>query len=382
MLELAPAAGAPVELTGGVRDGDERYVTITGRRPVFEAIIARAAAAEDGLTIRRGSAVTNLLTKNGSGPHQVVGVRTEAGDELLADLVVDAGGRRSAFPRLLAEAGAAAPVEEAEDSGFTYYGRYFRSGDGSIPPNLGPLIQANGSISVLTLPCDHGNWGVALVAVGGDALMRKVKDADTWDRVLAAHPLVAHWADGEVTSDVITMANIEDRIRRYVVDGTPAATGLAAIGDAWSCTNPSVGRGASIGLVHSVALRDALREDPASDPMAWALAWDALTTERVLPWYEDTLMMDRHRVAEMQAHGAGETYETDDERYRQARRLDIASGFDPDLFRASLDVGFVYRTRAEVLSDPAVAARVDELGSVTPEPLPGPDRAELVELIG
>jgi 2-polyprenyl-6-methoxyphenol hydroxylase-like FAD-dependent oxidoreductase len=43
-----------------------------------------------------------------------------------------------------------------------------------------------------------------------------------------------------------------------VVDGEPVITGLAALGDAWACTNPSLGRGASIGLLHACALRDLL----------------------------------------------------------------------------------------------------------------------------
>ena len=51
-------------------------------------------------------------------------MRTDSGERLAADLVVDAMGRRSALPELLGPAG---PVrEEAEDSGFLYYTRFFR----------------------------------------------------------------------------------------------------------------------------------------------------------------------------------------------------------------------------------------------------------------
>ena len=44
------------------------------------------------------------------------------------------------------------------------------------------------------------------------------------------------------------MAKIEDRVRNYIVDGVPVVTGVIAVGDAWACTNPSVGRGATIEL--------------------------------------------------------------------------------------------------------------------------------------
>ena len=58
------------------------------------------------------------------------------------------------------------------------------------------------------------------------------------------------------------MAKIEDRYHRFVVDGEPVATGVVAVGDAWACTNPSLGRGATLALVH--AWRCATRCGPAS----------------------------------------------------------------------------------------------------------------------
>jgi 2-polyprenyl-6-methoxyphenol hydroxylase-like FAD-dependent oxidoreductase len=50
---------------------------------------------------------------------------------------------------------------------------------------------------------------------------------------------------------------LEDRHRAYVVDGRPLVTGMVPVGDAWACTNPSLGRGVSTGLVHALALRSA-----------------------------------------------------------------------------------------------------------------------------
>ena len=56
-LRMSPIAGAPVELTGGVRPGDDDFETMTGRRPMVEAVLAAAALATPGLTVRRGVAV-------------------------------------------------------------------------------------------------------------------------------------------------------------------------------------------------------------------------------------------------------------------------------------------------------------------------------------
>ena len=80
-----------------------------------------------------------------------------------------------------------------------------------------------------------------------DKALRGLREPARWHAALARYPLAAHWADGEPITGVDVMAGIEDRYRRLVVDGEPVATGVVAVGDAWACTNPSVGRGASIG---------------------------------------------------------------------------------------------------------------------------------------
>ena len=93
-------------------------------------------------------------------PH-VTGVVTATGEELRADLVIDASGRRSSFPAWLTAAGGPTIPEERADAGFVYYCRHFRSGDGSIPSPIGPPLQAYDSISILALPADHGPGALA-----------------------------------------------------------------------------------------------------------------------------------------------------------------------------------------------------------------------------
>ena len=112
------------------RPGDERLVTLTARRPTLEYVFARAAEAQSGLSVRRGVSAARLETRERAGAVHVTGVRTDAGDVVSADLVVDAMGRRSRLPALVREAGGPEVAEEAEDSGFIYYTRFFRSSGG------------------------------------------------------------------------------------------------------------------------------------------------------------------------------------------------------------------------------------------------------------
>jgi 2-polyprenyl-6-methoxyphenol hydroxylase-like FAD-dependent oxidoreductase len=379
-----PMRDAPPEVTGGFRPGDERFDALTARRPVGEAAIAQVLAATRGVTVRRGFAVAGLLTGDpvSDGVPHVVGVRGDDGEEITADHVVDCGGRRSALPRMLADAGARPPVEEVEDCGFVYYGQHFRSPDGSVPPALGALLMAYTSYSTLTLPADNGTWAIGVITSSKDAALRKLRDPDAWARVVKGTPLIAHWLDGEPLDDgIAVMAKIEDRHRTFVVDGRPVATGLLPVADAWACTNPSVGRGMSIGTLHAAALRDLLHDAPA-DPIAVAQAWHEVTTTTVEPWYRTTLSFDSSRLAEIDAQIAGAPFEPDPE-YGVTLALQCAAGKDPEALRALLKIVSVLELPEHVLGEPGVADRVMELGSGwRDEPLPGPTRAELLALVG
>ena len=101
------------------------------------------------------------------------------------------------------------------------------------------------------------------------------------------------------------MAGIEDRYRRLAIDGQPVATGVVAVGDAWACTNPSLGRGAALALMHARLLRDLLRETDPADHDKFARRFDELTAEAAEPLYRATLWYDRHRLAEIDADIAG-----------------------------------------------------------------------------
>jgi flavin-dependent dehydrogenase len=372
-------------MSGGVRPGDGDFTAVTARRPVVEAVMGAAAVATPGLTVRRGVAVSGLVAgaQVVRGVPHITGVRTTGGEEILADLVVDATGRRSALPDWLESAGSRRPVEELEDSGFVYFGRHFCSADGTTPALLGPALQAYGSISVLTLPADNGTWGVGVISSGGDKAMRGLRDVDRWNAVVRSLPLAAHWIDGEPIEDHITvMAKIEDRHRSFVVDGSPVATGIAAVADSWACTNPSLGRGASLGMLHSLALRDTVRATGLSDPAAFGAAFAQATDVAVEPWYRATVSFDRHRLAEIDANIRGEAYRPAGDDWDIVQSIFFAASQDPDCLRAALSIQMLVRSPEEVFADAALFEKTLALGAGwRDQPLFGPSRSDLLSIL-
>jgi 2-polyprenyl-6-methoxyphenol hydroxylase-like FAD-dependent oxidoreductase len=375
----------PAAVTGGRRDGDERFETVTARRPVLEAAVATVAQRTHDVSIRRGVKVSGLLTGGrrviASAPH-VTGVVIEGGAVLRADLVVDATGRRSPIGSMIESAGGRSPHEEREDSGFVYYARHFRSSDGSRPAVLGTLLQHFDSLSVLTLPADNDTWGVGFTTSARDKQLRGLRDVSAWHAALKLYPTAAHWGEAEPITDVQVIAGIEDRYHRYVLDGDPIVTGLVAIGDAWACTNPSLGRGASIGMLHACALRDLLRDVDPDQPEKLVRRFDEITESAVTPLYRMTLAFDRHRLNEIAADVAGETYQMSDPSWAMTKALYAAAPKDPEVLRAYMSVVSMLCTPQEALAAPGMVAKVLTLGANAPQyPTPGPDRAQLLSTI-
>ena len=359
------------------RDGDEAFRHVTGRRPVVESVIAAVAAEQPGVVIRRGVRAAGLIGGPPAipGVPHVAGVRTSAGEELRGDLVVDAMGRRSPGAGLLTALGARPPHTESETSGFAYYSRYFTGP--SQPVMAGPVLMPLGTISVLTLYGDNGTWSVTIYASSQDAPAKALRDGDCFARVVGACPLQAHWLDGQPVTGVLPMAGITDRYHRFVVGGVPVATGFAAVGDAWACTNPSDGRGVSIGIIHAQLLRRTVRRH-LGDPAGFARAWDEGTERQLAPFYRNQVSADRLRLAEMTALRQGRPWSPPDS---PMTRLASAAAYDPGAFRAFLATVMCLALPQDVLTRPDIKDTVERFGDKTPPPFPGPDRPRLLRLL-
>lgn len=135
-----------------------------------------------------------------------------------------------------------------------------------------------------------------------------------------------------------------------------------------------------MGIVHAAVLRSMLRETPLDDPRTLAMRWSEVTAERVEPLFADTLAFDRHRLAEVEAAIEGRPYETEDPSWLLGTALAQSVMKDADLFRGFLDIVSLLDRGIDVMSRPGFAERAIALAD--PTPLPGPDRAGLLSLVG
>jgi hypothetical protein len=234
-----------------------------------------------------------------------------------------------------------------------------------------------GSFSLLTMLNDNDTWSVTVFGGSADTALRPLKDPEVLAKVVQACPLQAHWIAGEPIGGVEVMAGVLDKYRRFVVDGRPVVTGIVPVGDAWACTNPSAGRGISVGTIHAQRLRDATR-DGLDDPERFVLRFDELTERDVTPFYRNQIRSDRTRIAEMDAHRAGEEPPPRDP---TAAAFGAALGRDADVFRANIEILTCLALPEEVMARPGLAEKVQAHAGEPVLTPPAPDRTELEALL-
>jgi hypothetical protein len=166
------------------------------------------------------------------------------------------------------------------------------------------------------------------------------------------------------------MGGVMDRLR----DPAPAP-GVVSVADAWACTNPTMGRGITLGLLHVVLLRDVLRArrgDPGD-------AWRRRTARELEPFYRACVAADRVRLAEMEAHREGRPAPVPAGDAALLRGLFGGMARDAELFRAGLEIIGCLAQPDAVLARPGIADRIRALGAAAaPPPL---ERGDVLRLV-
>lgn len=362
---------------------DRDLVALGCRRTTFEWVLRSKVFADDRIDLRSGTPVAGVCLD--ADTRTARGVRTADG-EIIGDVVVDAGGRRSVVPGRLGAEGIDVP-EESSPTGIIYLSRFYRLLPGAVEPEIdGPWGGDLRYMKYAIFPGDNRVYSVTLALPTGDAELRKLlTDADTFQRTAALLPATAAWVDpgrAEPVTDVYVMARLANTLRRYAPDGVPLLRGLFAVGDAAVHTNPLYGRGCSLALVHARILTRALDENP-HDPDAAAADFESGTAEEIVPWYTAAVVQDAQNIAveEGRADATSATF-----------HAVLREGLLPAMReRAAIFRGFwrsfnLLEPPNWFLSQPDLLAQIWEYYETRadrePERLGPSDRAELLDAIG
>jgi len=305
--------------------------------------------------------------------------------------------------------------QEEEACGIFYCSRFYRLREGASAPERQGVVGADlGYMKFGIFPGDGGIFSITLAASLADDPLRAILHEAPFEAAARAFPATREWVDparSEAVTPVRAMAKLVNRRRRFVVDGQPLALGVVALGDAAICTNPLYGRGCALAFVHAWELDDALRAH-AGDAHALALAFDAATRRELEPWYRAARDQDREarEIAELQARGA--SVEPLDARSEpQASEADrvgpeATEPVDPKAFmRSVFRDGLLPALRTDMhvvrafmrafnllappdllMRDPILIGRVlaawRERDQRAPVEVQGPERSEMVELLG
>ncbi|ONI87890.1 hypothetical protein ALI144C_08110 [Actinosynnema sp. ALI-1.44] len=368
------------DITRRPEDDDLRMVL--SRRSTFEHVLRERTLARPGVSVTTGETVRGLVASG----NRVTGVRLTNGTAIDADIVVDATGRRTAAQTWLAEAGLPGRDVTSESCKIVYYTRYYRQLS-ERPP--GPLNRGFGAgglwdhyTAVLFLG-DNRTFSISLGVLPEDTAMKGLREEEAFTRAVRATPLLAGWVapgNSEPISPVYAMGSLDNSLR-LPVDGRPLVQGFYPIGDSLCTTNPSYGRGVSLGLTQAFMLADLLAEHPVVDEVQ-AREFTARSTQMVRPWYEEAVANDRGRAALWEATVQGRQPQRPPAGVVTFGTAVAAASQDEEVWRRVANVMMMLKPPSALYADDEIRARVGKVLSGGPPPqLPGASRADLLAAV-
>lgn len=340
-----PPEGLPPQMT-----------TVAARRSTVEA--ALRGVHHDLVTPLTGSAERVLLDKD-----RVTGLVVD-GRRLDVDRVVVATGRTSRFADDLRPAGESSPC------GVSYVSRMYAALPGVEPlRSWVPLGAQYDGYLTIAFPQDAGTLSVLVVRPTDDAGWDGLWRDDVFDAAVARIPNLAPWTDPERFVPITSVMRGGSLINSYRGQGSPLA-GVLFVGDAVCTTNPSAGRGISLGLQQAGALLDLLAEH--ADDRDAGQALDTWCEEHIRPWYEDHLVDDAYLVGRYRGEAVGP-----DDRLPSDLVCDAMTA-DPSLTPLVMPyLGMVAPPASLAPAHDRVRALLRD--GWRPAPEPGPSKDELLE---
>lgn len=241
-------------------------VMLAASRDLIEAVTRDMVLARSSIALRTGVEVKALAVRDG----RVTGVDVqprgaapgEPTERLVADLVIDASGRRSKAPDWLEAAGFGRPREETIDADLAYATRLFRRG----PDDLGgwramflqPRAPHDTRMAVL-FPQEDDRWILTLAGTNGDVPPTDEEGFLAFARGMRSPVLGDALERLEPISPITGFRRTENR-RRHFQELRDAPDGFVAVADSACAFNPVYGQGMSVGAVTAEALSEVLAD--------------------------------------------------------------------------------------------------------------------------
>lgn len=227
-----------------------------------------------------------------SGRPHVRGVLTDDGRALFTDVCVDAG--RVPMDDLLSAAGTQAGKDRVGRLESRMYTRRFMptadSADSPAPlPSL--ALYCFGSLCVRVVRAPDA-WTVTLCIGEGDEEMYSLAQPVVWDRVAAALGPTSGLGDAVPVQGVRTSTAARSMGQRMHMPAVPTVTGFASVGTAWASFHPLYGPQFSLGALHAVVLRDALRDTRDGNAAERTDRFEELTEAFVVPVHHRMLQWE------------------------------------------------------------------------------------------
>jgi 2-polyprenyl-6-methoxyphenol hydroxylase-like FAD-dependent oxidoreductase len=283
------------------RPGDEDLVAVHCRRAFFESVLRRAVERERRVDLVSNAKVEGLILRpDGSGAPQVTGVRMHGG-AVDADVVIDAGGRRSPVRSWLQAAGVPLPNAQTEPCGVIYYCRYYRLLEGIDYPAWTGALGPAGTTDCVRFSVFFGDNQTFAIVLGVPAAIhpfRGLAREDVYTAAVSRFRALAPFVQADVATSitgVLAMGSLQNVLHPPLLDGRPPVLGLHFIGDAYCHTNPLFAWGLCLALDYGFALGRIIDEQPA-DLGAQALALAETSQAETDQCYRAVAEEDRDRT--------------------------------------------------------------------------------------
>lgn len=373
---------------------DEELVMLGCQRLTFEWLLNKKIHQEANVEFRQGVKVDSLLSCRDGAQNRINGVKLTTQENLHADWVIDASGRRTKLSQWLTMLGLPPVREEREPSGVFSCTRFYKIKPGvEAPVSHGPIGDDLGYMKYGLYPGDGGIYSITLIPNFSDKPLRAMLRLPVFEAIVEKLDKTAKWVHPDVSepiSDLYTMGNLHNVQRWHVENGKPVALGVFSIGDALCQTNPMHGWGCSLVFISVFALRDALCNNP-NDANAVAMQYFEACQKEISPWINTSILLDRDRVAIGDALIAG----TDPYNYRNPdgtidNRAHLRSMMNQGLNSASKESIYVVRKALRVMNllseseslprDPIAMQKIHQAFKNKSVPL-YPSREQILQLI-